>query len=128
MGCTASERLASGLIQLFCRQFQKFLVRLDALGHKLPIPEQRVCCDRCRHILGRLFFGDVNGFERDPMFLCDLLHLWHPIIGVGALVGIIEDKAVFLHLGMLGAGLEFWRLGALCKGQIHEVDAAIGDV
>ena len=29
---------------------------------------------------------------------------------------------------MLGAGLEFWRLGILCKGQIHEVDAAIGDV
>lgn len=128
MGCTASERLASGLIQLFCCQFQKFLVRLDALGHKLPIPEQRVCCDRCRHILGRLFFGDVNGFERDPMFLCSLLHLWHPIIGVGALVGIVEDKAVFLHPGMLGTVLEFWRPGILCKGQIHEVDAAIGDV
>ena len=50
------------------------------------------------------------------MFLCSLLHLWHPIIGVGALVGIVEDKAVFLHLGVLGAGLEFWRLGTLCKG------------
>ena len=77
---------------------------------------------------GRLFLGDVNGFERDPMFLCSLLHLWHPIIGVGALVGIVEDKAVFLHLGMLGTVLEFWRPGILCKGQIHEVDAAIGDV
>ena len=51
-----------------------------------------------------------------------------PIIGVGALVGIVEDKAVFLHLGMLGTVLEFWRPGILCKGQIHEVDAAIGDV
>ena len=128
MGCTASERLASCLIQLFCRQFQKFLVRLDALGHKLPIPEQCVCCDRCGHILCRLFLCNVDGFERDSMFLCSLLHLWHPIIGVGALVGIVEDKAVFLHLGMLGAGLEFWRLGTLCKGQVHEVDAAIGDV
>ena len=47
MGCTASERLAFCLMELFCRQFQKFLVRLDALGHKLPIPEQRVCCDGC---------------------------------------------------------------------------------
>lgn len=128
MGCTASERLASGLIQLFCRQFQKFLVRLDALGQEPTILEQSIGCDRCRHILGRLFLGDVNGFERDPMFLCSPLHLWHPIIGVGALVGIVEDKAVFLYLGVLGAGLEFWRLGALCKGQIHEVDAAIGDV
>ena len=62
------------------------------------------------------------------MFLCNLLHLWHPIIGVGALVGIVEDKAVFLHLGMLGTVFESWRLGTLCKGQIHEVDAAIGDV
>ena len=62
------------------------------------------------------------------MFLCSLLHLWHPIIGVGALVGIVKDKTVLLHLGMLGAGLEFWRLGTLCKGQVHEVDTAIGDV
>ena len=102
MGCTASERLAFCLMELFCRQFQKFLVRLDALGHKLPIPEQRVCCDGCGHILCRLFLGDVDGIERNPVFPCNLLHLWHPIIGVGALVGIVEDKAVFLHLGMLG--------------------------
>ena len=128
MGGTASERLASCLIQLFCRQFQEFLVRLDALGQEPTILEQSIGCDRCRHILGRLFFGDVNGFERDPMFLCSLLHLRHPIIGVGTLVGIVEDKAVFLHLGMLGTVLEFWRPGILCKGQIHEIDAAIGDV
>ena len=70
----------------------------------------------------------MDGIERNPVFPCSLLHLWHPIIGVGALVGIVEDKAVFLHLGMLGTVLEFWRPGILCKGQIHEVDAAIGDV
>ena len=128
MGCTASERLAFCLIELFCRQFQKFLVRLDTLGHKLPIPEQCVCCNGCRYILSRLFLCDVDGFERDSMFLCSLLHLWHPIIGVGALVGLVEDKAVFLHLGMLGTVFEFWRRGILCKGQAHEVDAAIGDV
>ena len=128
MGCTASERLASCLIQLFCRQFQKFLVRLDALGQEPTILEQSIGCDWCRHFLGRLFLGDVNGFDRDSMFLCSLLHLWHPIIGVRALVGIVKDKTVLLHLGMFGADLEFWRLGILSKGQIHEVDAAIGDV
>ena len=97
MGCTASGVWFDSIILLFCRQFQKFLVRLDALGHKFAIPEQCVCCDRCRHILSRLFLGDVDGFERDSMFLCSLLYLWHPIIGVGALVGIVEDKAVFLY-------------------------------
>ena len=45
------------------------------------------------------------GLTLNPMFLCSLLHLWHPIIGVGTLVGIVEDKAVFLHLGMLGTCL-----------------------
>ena len=72
MGCTASGVWFDSIILLFCRQFQKFLVRLDALGHKFAIPEQCVCCDRCRHILSRLFLGDVDGFERDPMFLCSL--------------------------------------------------------
>lgn len=50
MGCTASERLAFCLIELFCRQFQKFLVRLDALRHKFSVPEQCVGGDRCRQV------------------------------------------------------------------------------
>ena len=53
----------------------------------------------------------------------------NPIYTAGSLLlaGALT-LSIFLHLGMLGTVLEFWLPGILCKGQIHEVDPAIGDV
>ena len=48
--------------ELDSRQRQKLLIGLDALGHKLSIPEQGVCGHRGRHIPRGLPVSDMDDF------------------------------------------------------------------
>lgn len=50
-------------------QRQELFVRLDALRHEFPVPEQSVGRHRGRHLLGGFFRGDVDGFQGNAMFL-----------------------------------------------------------
>ena len=70
----------------------------------------------------------MDDLERDAVFFCHLLHPRHPIIRKRALVGIIKDKSVLGHSGVLGALSEFRRLGIRHKGQVHQTDPAVGYV
>ena len=55
-------QLCWGSSGLNSRKGQKLLVGLDALGHKLSIPEQGVCGHRGGHILRRFLVGDMDDF------------------------------------------------------------------
>lgn len=55
-------QLCWGSSGLNSRKGQKLFVGLDALGHKLSIPEQGVCGHRGGHIPRRLLVGDMDDF------------------------------------------------------------------
>ena len=55
-------QLCWGSSGLDSRQRQKLLIGLDALGHKLSIPEQGVCGHRGGHIPRGLLVGDMDDF------------------------------------------------------------------
>ena len=96
------------------------------MSQKLSISEQSIGGDRCRYILSGFFVGDVDRLKWDPVFLCRLLYLRHPLIGERALVCVIEDKARFADFRVSGTIFESRLLCILCKGQVHEVDPAVG--
>ena len=70
----------------------------------------------------------MDRFEGNAVFLRCLLHPWNPVAGERTLVGIIQNKAILGHLWMSGAVLEFRRRGIRHKGQIHQIDPAVGYV
>ena len=107
------------------RKGQKLLIRLEALGHKFPIPEQGVSRHRRRHILRRFFICDMSDFQRDIALPGSFLHPRHPIIGKRALVGVIEDKTGLLYMRMFCTFLKPRRLRFWSKGQVLERDAAV---
>lgn len=55
-------QLCWGSSGLNSRKGQELLIRLDALGHKLSIPEQGVCGHRGGHIPRGLLVGDMDDF------------------------------------------------------------------
>ena len=121
--CNRSETYLSSF---YARQCQKLFIRLNAMSQKLSISEQSIGGDRCRYILSGFFVGDVDRLKWDPVFLCRLLYLRHPILGERALVCVIEDKARFADFRVSGTIFESRLLCILCKGQVHEVDPAVG--
>ena len=70
----------------------------------------------------------MDDLERDTMFLRHLLHPWYPIIGVGTLIGVIQDKTVILNRRMLRAFPELWHLCGRFHGKVHEIDPTVGYV
>ena len=113
---------------LQARQRQEFFIRLNTLCQKLTVPEQGIGRDRCRYILRRFFVSDMDGLERNTVFLCCFLYPWYPIIGVGTLVGVVEDESTLLHPRVSRAVLESRHLCIICKRQIHEINPAVGYV
>ena len=71
------------------------------------------------------FISDMDGLEWDTMFLRRLLHPWHPIISVGALIGVIKNKTSFFHHRILRTFSELRQLCIRFNGKIHEIDPAI---
>ena len=67
----------------------------------------------------------MDDLERNTMFLRHLLHPWYPIIGVGTLIGVIQDKTVIFNRRMLRAFPELWHLCGRFKGKVHEIDPAV---
>lgn len=70
----------------------------------------------------------MDGLERDTMFLRHLLHPWYPIIGVGTLIGVIQNKTVIFNRRMLRAFPELRHLCSRFNGKVHEIDPAVGYV
>ena len=67
----------------------------------------------------------MDGFQWDAVLLRGLFHSGHPVVSKGALIGIVEDKAVALRFRMSGTVLEFRRFGVRLKRQSHQCDAAV---
>ena len=114
-------------ISLAC-QCQKLLIGLDTLCQKLPVPEQGIGRDRGGRVLRSLAVGDVVYGQRDAMGPGSLCHARHPITGKRTLVGIVEHKAGFCGLRVLGTGLELGRRSVRGKRQVHQRDAAVGHI
>ena len=74
------------------------------------------------------FISDMDDLERDTMFLRHLLHPWYPIIGVGTLIGVIQNKTVIFNRRMLRTFPELWHLCGRFHGKVHEIDPAVGYV
>ena len=96
--------------------------------HKRSVPEEGIGGDRGGHILCIFLRRNMDGFQWDLVFLCGFLHSRYPVEGKGTLVCVIEDKAGFVQLGMLGAVLEFWQIGARYQWQVQQCNAAIRSV
>ena len=114
----------SGLLCLHSRKLQEFLVALDALGQKFPVPKQDIGGHRRRHILRLLPAGDMDDLQGNMMRLGRLHHSRHPVVGEGTLIRVIEHEAALLHNGLFGAVLEFRRLCTGDKRQIQQFDPA----
>jgi len=74
------------------------------------------------------FISDMDNLKRDTMFLRRLLHSWHPIIGIWALIGVIKNKTCFFNHRMFRTFLEIRRLCTQFNGKIHKIDPAVGYV
>ena len=109
-------------------QRQKFFICLNALRQKLAVSEQRIGRDRRGNVLRGFFACDVDDLERDIVFFCRLLHPWNPVIGVRALIGVIQDETGFCNCRMLCAFPEPRRFRIGHKRQIPQIDPAVGDV
>lgn len=104
---------------------QELLVRLDALSQELTILEQCICRDWSRYILRSIFVGDMDHFERDVMFLRNLLYLRHPIASERTLIRVVENETSLIYMRVFGAILELWRRNAFLDQQIHEIDTTV---
>ena len=111
-------------LTLYPCEMQKLIVRLNALGQEFAIFEQCISCNRRGHILCLHLTGDMNSFQRYPVLSCGFFHPRHPVVSKRALIGIIKNEPTLLHRRVLGARLEFWRLGILFNRQIHQVDSS----
>lgn len=109
----ASHACISPQSVLQARQQPGIFIRLNGLCQKLTVPEQGIGRDWCRYILHRFFISDMDGLERNTvMFLRHLLHPWYPIIGVGTLIGVIQNKTVIFNRRMLRAFPELFGICA----------------
>ena len=95
-------------------QRQKFLIGPDHLGQKFTVPEQRVGRHRRRYVPRAFFIRDVDHMERNVVFSRGFLYSWHPIVGIGTLIRVVEDKLLLLDSGMLRAFPELrgWAAGS----------------
>ena len=84
--------------------------------------------DGCGYILRGFFVGDVDGPERDVMLLRGLLHLRHPVIGKGTLIGVVEDEAFSIGFRVLSAVLEFRQCCIGVEREAHEGDSTVRDI
>ena len=107
---------------------QKFLIRLNPLSDELTVPEQSICGHRGRNILCGFLIRDVNDLKTDIVRFRGFLHSRNPVIGKGALIGIVEDESGFFHLWVSGAFLKSRRLRVGIQRQIHQGNAGIGGV
>ena len=63
------------------RKGEELLVRLNGVGHELPVPEQCVGGHRGGEILRGFFVCDPDGFQGNAMLCGGLRHPGHPVIG-----------------------------------------------
>ena len=59
---------------LHSREGEELLVRLNGVGHELPVPEQRVGGHRGGEILRGFFVCDPDGFQGNAVLL-SLIHI-----------------------------------------------------
>ena len=104
---------------------RNLFVGLDTLRQEYAAPEQCVGRDGCGYILRGFFVGDVDGPERDVMLLRGLLHLRHPVIGKGTLIGVVEDEAFSISFRVLSAVLEFRQCCIGVEREAHESDSTV---
>ena len=62
------------------------------------------------------------------MLLRGFLHSRHPIEGKGTLIRLVKDEPILRKLRVLCAFSEFQRLRGRRKGEIQEIDSAVGYV
>ena len=109
--------------------YKDFLVKkdfiLNILRQEYAVPEQCVGRDGCGYILRGFFVGDVDGPERDVMLLRGLLHLRHPVIGKGTLIGVVEDEAFSISFRVLSTVLEFRQCCIGVEREAHESDSTV---
>ena len=62
------------------------------------------------------------------MLLRGLLYPWHPIVGKGTLIGVVENEAFSLGFGVPGAVLEFRQCCIGIERETHEGDSTVRDI
>ena len=70
----------------------------------------------------------MDGPERDVILLRGLLHLRHPVIGKGTLIGVVEDEAFSISFRVLSAVLEFRQCCIGVEREAHEGDSTVRDI
>ena len=96
------------------------------MREELPVPEKGKIRHRRRCVLRGLAAVDMDDLQRNAVFGRRFRKARHPIVGIGALIGIIEYKAAFLYLRMLCAFPEARRFFAVAEGQIKKLNAGVG--
>lgn len=92
------------------REGEELLVRLNGVGHELPVPEQCVGGHRGGEILRGFFVCDPDGFQGNAVCRGRFRHPGHPIKGERTLIRIVENEAALPDLRMSGAFLKLWPL------------------
>lgn len=105
-GCGSFAFISYGGCILDSRERKKLFLGLDLMREEAAVLEDREVGHWRRHVLRRLVAVDMDDPQRDAVRLCRLGEPRHPIVGIGALVGIIEHEPVLRDPRMLCAVLE----------------------
>ena len=105
---------------MFVKKTFKFLFTEDLIGYEAAIIIEAVACKRSRCILCLFRCFNFMYRYRRSVPLCNLLQDGSVLIGVRALVGIIENHSFFINTSTLDTALELRNRGAVREGQIIE--------